>query len=925
MIRPCEEVVIMPNWRNASLSIPLRVRVVPTSTLSTHPEGSMMAAPSSVSGFLALLGQSGLLDQARLADYLAQLGTLPERPDELAGLLVRDGLLTRFQAEQLLRGRSKGYLLGQYRILDRVGAGGMGEVYLGEHQRLGRLAALKVLPTEQANDPLSLGRFRREAQAVAALDHPNIVHAYDLEVDRGVWFLALEYVEGADLQDLVARRGPLAIGRAADYARQTAAGLQHAFHAGLVHRDIKPANLLVARDGIVKILDMGLARFFRETDSVTREFDDRAILGTADYLAPEQGRDSHEVDIRADLYSLGATLFFLLTGRAPFHGGTLNQKLIWHQMKAPPDVRSLRPEVPAELAAVVTRLLAKNVTERFQTPAEVVLALAPWNQPPEPLAEEDLPPGRSVAGPRTGRTGVGGPRSSIISQAASSTRIDRGDMTQSPGLLGQRTPVPRQPPIAVVSAPPRPPLIRPTGVPRAVPTSPPGGVPVAVPTQPPPVPVALPTPPVPVAVPARPPAAVIVPTASVPVPVVPDMTTTVPPPQTVSPLPSRKRRKRQPVWLWGLLLLAGGLTIAGACYLIKLAWSNHAPPTPAALPEVPVPLGLRAKARAGGGVELEWLLDANGLTFRVERASDPAFTDPIVLGDTQPGITHLTDHRGRIGQAAFYRVAARTGDRQSSWSVPAWVPPSYAEGFRPEGLVCNKGAVLTGNVLQLTDSGPNQRFLAVSAALVTAAGPPQPATPAILALRATTPATTAELNQERSVFYFIPLDVTVFTTTFRMRLSGGDRTSEGITFCLQGVAPTQVGKGGGGLGYEGIEHSVAIKFDLRDNEGEGSNSTGVYFGGKAPQKEGSVDLGASGIDLHSGRLMDVTIGYVNGTLYVTIVDVDEPGRRFSRTFALDLPAKVGGSTAYAGFTASTSGAGVTAEVLSWTWSPGIRP
>src|SRR5262249_7237584 len=202
---------------------------------------------------------------------------------------------------------------------------------LCEHKSMRRRVALKVLPASQAQDPALVDRFFREARAVAALDHPNLVRAHDFDHDGKLHFIVMEYVDGNSLQNIVATHGPLDVTRAAHYIRQVALGLHQAHQAGLVHRDIKPGNLLLDRGGIVKILDLGLARFFHDkADKLTQQYDEGSILGTADYLAPEQAVDSHEVDIRADLYSLGATFYFLLTGAPPFGEGTISQKLIWH-------------------------------------------------------------------------------------------------------------------------------------------------------------------------------------------------------------------------------------------------------------------------------------------------------------------------------------------------------------------------------------------------------------------------------------------------------------------------------------------------------------------------------------------------------------------------------------------------------------------
>ena len=298
-----------------------------------------MPSPTTNDEFLELVRKSGVVDEKKLTAYLDRVRsaqTLPSTPAALAGLLVRDGLLTHFQAEQFLQGKWRRFTLSKYKVLERLGAGGMGTVYLCEHKLMRRRVAVKVLPEQKAQDSSSLERFYREARAVAALDHPNIVRAYDIDQDDKLHFLVMEHVDGSSLQDIVKKAGPMDVLRACHYIRQAALGLQHAHDtAGIVHRDIKPGNILVDRNGIVKILDMGLARFFHdEDDMLTKKFEEN-VLGTADYLAPEQALDSHSVDIRADIYSLGATFYYCLTGRTPFADGTVAQKLIWHQTRQP--------------------------------------------------------------------------------------------------------------------------------------------------------------------------------------------------------------------------------------------------------------------------------------------------------------------------------------------------------------------------------------------------------------------------------------------------------------------------------------------------------------------------------------------------------------------------------------------------------------
>src|SRR4051812_10747226 len=334
-----------------------------------------MPAPATIDDFLDVVRKSNQLDVVRLDAYLderRQKDTLPPDPRKLAALLIRDGLLTNFQAEQFLQGKYKGFHVGGYRILERLGSGGTGTVYLAEHEVMKRRAAIKILPPQLANAPAILERFRREAQAAAVLDHPNIVRAYDFRHEGSVHFLVMEYVEGPNLEDVMHRKGPLPVAAACDYARQAAVGLQHAHEAGLVHRDVKPANLLVDGTGTVKLLDLGLARFAPNgAESVTKKFDENMVMGTADYLAPEQALSLHDVDHRADVYSLGATLYALLAGEPPFHAGTITQKLLWHQMRDPTPLTRRRPDVPEEVCEVVARMMAKTADERYASCAEV--------------------------------------------------------------------------------------------------------------------------------------------------------------------------------------------------------------------------------------------------------------------------------------------------------------------------------------------------------------------------------------------------------------------------------------------------------------------------------------------------------------------------------------------------------------------------
>jgi eukaryotic-like serine/threonine-protein kinase len=355
-----------------------------------------MSAPTTIDGFLELGFKSGLLEKETLQSCRTnwtRSGFQPQTPKELADALIQQGVLTHFQAEKLIAGRWRGFVIsGKYRLLERLGAGGMGAVYLCEHILMGRKVALKVLPVQQAEDPGSLARFYREARAVARLDHPNIVRAHDVDHDGQLHFIVLEFVDGSNLHDFIRRNGTVSFQRAAHYIRQASLGLQNAHEAGLVHRDIKPGNLLLDRQGVVKLLDMGLARFFHEDSAAfVKEFEVGYIIGTGDYIAPEQIVDS-QVDIRADIYSLGGALYFLLTGKSPFQEGTSSQKIIWHQVRHPKSLRVLRPDVPEEMVNVFEKMIAKEPGKRYQTPIEAAEALEPFTHGPIQLPTlEEMP------------------------------------------------------------------------------------------------------------------------------------------------------------------------------------------------------------------------------------------------------------------------------------------------------------------------------------------------------------------------------------------------------------------------------------------------------------------------------------------------------------------------------------------------------
>ncbi len=269
----------------------------------------------------------------------------------------------------------------RYRVLKTLGGGGMGTVYLAEHKMMKRPVALKALRPELTAQAGLAERFRREVEAAARVTHPNIVAAHDADQAGDCLFLVMEYVEGIDLARWLKEHGPLPVAEACDSVRQAALGLQYAHEQGMVHRDLKPHNLMRTASGQVKVLDFGLARMVQlaqEGGTVSG-----MVLGTPDYMAPEQANDAHSADIRADVYSLGCTLYQLLSGQVPFPGGGLLDKLRRHAQEQPESLARLRPDLPAGLVRVIDRMLAKNPAQRYQTPAEVVAALEPFCRPSE--------------------------------------------------------------------------------------------------------------------------------------------------------------------------------------------------------------------------------------------------------------------------------------------------------------------------------------------------------------------------------------------------------------------------------------------------------------------------------------------------------------------------------------------------------------
>jgi hypothetical protein len=357
--------------------------------------------------------RSGLFSTAAAQELISQM-TADEAltADEVTAQMIEKKVLTPYQAEQLLAGRGDECLVaGRYRILEKLGEGGMGAVYKAHDTQLDRDVAVKALPAQSLSDTDAIARFQREARALAKLSHPNIIQAYDNGVDKGRHFLVMEYVEGASLAAILREQGAIPPTLAADMIYQAALGLQHAHAKGLVHRDLKPANLLLSAvqslagppapaakeqarpspelttdhvapatlsKGIVKILDLGLARFFQDQLGNSQVTKEGIGVGTPDYMAPEQFRDALHADARTDIYGLGCTLYQLTSGTVPFPGSSFSEKADAHAKKEPIPLEERCPEVPAGLAFVVSKMMAKHPADRFQTAVEVAEALAPY-------------------------------------------------------------------------------------------------------------------------------------------------------------------------------------------------------------------------------------------------------------------------------------------------------------------------------------------------------------------------------------------------------------------------------------------------------------------------------------------------------------------------------------------------------------------
>ena len=348
--------------------------------------------------FYRNLQDSGLLSDEDLAKHSALLARISDVPAAIQ-MLVDSQVLTPFQVAAIVRRQFEQLHVGNYDILSKLGSGGMGAVFKARHRRMKRIVAVKVLSPEIARQESFVQRFQREVETIAQLSHPNIVMAYDADEAEVGHFLVMEFVQGRDLASEVQETGPLSVAATVDYIAQAAAGLEFAHSKGIVHRDIKPANLMLTTDGIIKVADLGLARLTgvaegRNSDnfSLTQA---GGILGTVDYMSPEQAIDSTTIDQRADIYSLGCTLYFLLAGKPPYTAGSLMGLMLQHRDGKIPNLRAARPEVPLALVAVFERMVAKAAADRPASMTDVLRSMETLKPQVKGLLERPAPTGAS--------------------------------------------------------------------------------------------------------------------------------------------------------------------------------------------------------------------------------------------------------------------------------------------------------------------------------------------------------------------------------------------------------------------------------------------------------------------------------------------------------------------------------------------------
>jgi eukaryotic-like serine/threonine-protein kinase len=328
--------------------------------------------------------RSGLLDREQLQASLRGVPSeLRADPDAVANHLVQMGKLSRFQASKLLQGIALGLVIGPFQVLAPIGRGGMGTVYLARDKRSDQLLALKVLPPKRAREEERLlARFRREMEMCQRVSHPHIAWTYEVGVFRGVYYIAREYIPGKSLYRVVADQGLLPVPRLARLFAEVASGLDHAHTRGLIHRDLKPSNILVTPHDHAKLLDLGLALMEGESGGKREVVGGEGyVVGTMDYIAPEQAENAARADARSDIYGLGATLYYALTGRPPFPGGTPLEKIQRHRTAEPTPVPQLNPNVPPPFIGLMRRMMAKDPAQRIQSAAALHEELLKWAEP----------------------------------------------------------------------------------------------------------------------------------------------------------------------------------------------------------------------------------------------------------------------------------------------------------------------------------------------------------------------------------------------------------------------------------------------------------------------------------------------------------------------------------------------------------------
>ncbi|MCZ2340553.1 MAG: protein kinase [Bacteroidales bacterium] len=460
----------------------------------------------SLPAFCATVVRSQLLSEPQLRECLQKWRAENPNSDQAEGFrqyLVRQKALTEYQSQLLIRGRGDGFFIGGYTVLDRLGRGASAGVYRASHPS-GQLVALKVLPVSRAKNPHILNRFQREGRLVTQLHHPNVVRAFQLSQEGDIHFIVMEHLEGETLEEVLARRKKLPPGEAVRVVHQALLGLQHLHDQHMIHRDLKPSNLMVTPpikpgspdttlNATIKLLDIGIGReLFTEDDPTTREMsltEEGAVLGTPDYLAPEQARDARSADIRSDIYSLGCVLFQLLSGRTPFTEKNAMAQMVKHATETPPALSELVTGIPLLLQSVVETMMAKKPSDRYPTPDEAASALArflpeqlvnatpsvvlpeyeQWLESEIPMDDtsppKKLPP--PIPGPGSTASGVtptAGPRSSVTRPSGTVRPPSGASGKPSSGPPTTKTPIVTASPTPIATPVPTVPKLDPSAI-----------------------------------------------------------------------------------------------------------------------------------------------------------------------------------------------------------------------------------------------------------------------------------------------------------------------------------------------------------------------------------------------------------------------------------------------------------------------------